>query len=198
MARTGRPPELEREVIVHAPDGTERRTTKGTIFLEELARGTSQLVAAEISGLGHSTVLNYIARGTEGTNTDRSTSPLFEDFARNVREAKAQGQAIHERTITLAAVPRPVTTTKRGWRDVMAPDGTVHRLNFEETSTREEYDWRASAWALTHQYGVTPPPVEVELVNPAEREEQANALAASLSAYLAGRDDQAADDADVS
>lgn len=187
MGHLGRPREIDRQVTVTRNDGTQRTATKGDLFIEELARGTSQKVAAALAGLGESTVVESIARG-EGTDPRRDQDDANAAFAVRVREAKARGQATHERTILLASVPRPVTTRKTGYREVLKPDGQVVRLALDETTVREEYDWRASAWALQHQYGVQAP-TQVELSGPDGGPLRAEILAGEFRAFLAGRDE---------
>jgi hypothetical protein len=115
--------------------------------------GNSLKTAAITNGAGESTIHVWRNRGdteearlTQPGTRPRKEETLYRDFARELRAAQAEARKLHVDSVRLASVPHDETTTIT--KQVLNKDGEIVTLT--ETRTSRVFDWKASAFWLTH------------------------------------------------
>jgi hypothetical protein len=148
-----------------------------------------------------------IERAEQAEN--RGIQNAYTHFAHQAALARAEGERTAVRSMVIAMVPRQVTTTKRGWRDVTVNvwnaqagqmESQIRRAEVHEETTREEFSVDAAKFMLTHGYGwkaVSGVEVSGPDGGPVDVRAEASLLLARLDGYLEGREDARAEVVDV-
>jgi hypothetical protein len=116
-----------------------------------VAEGDYLSVACELVGVPGATGRSWKHQGS-GKRRDRPANEEFAAFATAVEKAKAEAAHARVQRITEAAQGRRIIRQKTVTKISRDAEGNEETETITEIVETTNYDWRADAWMLEHQY----------------------------------------------